>query len=170
MRKEYGLVLRETFSETLAVVCPSFAPVRKPAMLTPVPGERVWRRVVAADRHLWVAVVPDQNREAFTIELGWSRLGRFPQLSMRPSLAQPRDAGSPEEYLCRLGALSRGRDWWWVIEEPPLGAGKQALMAYLLAQTQPVAPAVARARVLPLVQEGVAEFVHHGLPFLRANV
>jgi hypothetical protein len=92
VRKEYGVALREVFSETLTAVCPYFALVKKPTMLAGVPGERAYRWIVTDSQHLWVVLVPDQQREAFTIELGWSRLGRFPQLTMRPSLVAPADA------------------------------------------------------------------------------
>lgn len=170
MRKEYGNALREIFTEGFHRVCPFFALVKKPSILAVVPGERAYRWAFTERQHMWVVLVPDQKREAFTIELGWSRLGRFPQLTMRPSFARPKEAGSEDEYLCRLGELSRGQDWWWVIEELPLNFSQEQFMAYIMAQTKPISPETARSRVSPLVNEAVSEFERFGLPFLRANV
>jgi hypothetical protein len=169
MRKEYGNALREIFTEVFSRVCPFFALVKKPAILAGVPGERAYRWIFNERQHMWVVLVPDQKREAFTIELGWSRLGRFPQLTMRPSFARPKEAGSEDEYLCRLGELSRGQDWWWVIEELPPDFSQEQFMAYIMAQTKPISPETARSRVSPFVNEAVSEFERFGLPFLRAN-
>jgi len=144
--------------------------VKKPSILAGFPGERAYRWAVTDSRHAWVVLVPDQKREAFTIELGWSRKGRFPQLTMRPSFARPKDAGAEDEYLCRLGELSRGQDWWWTIEELPLDATQDQMMAYIVAQTQPISPETARSRIMPHVQQAVEEFQGFGIPFLRAHL
>ena len=161
--------MREVFSETLAAVCPFFMLVKKPGMLTYVPGERAYRWMATDNQQMWLVLVPDQKREAFTVELGWSRLCRFPQLQMRPSFARTNEAALEDEYLCRLGELSRGKDWWWTIEELPLDATQDQFMAYILAQTQPLSPGVARSRIAPYVKEAIGEFERFGLPFLRSN-
>ncbi len=174
MRKEYGIALRELFTELFVSSYPFFEWVKKPSILpgfvTAWPGERAYRWPVTANQHAWVILVPDQKREAFTIELGWSRKGRFPQLNMRPSFAQPEDAGPEGEYLCRLGELAKGTDCWWVIEELPLCATQEQIMAYLMAQTKPISPETAGSRITPHVQEAIEEFERFGLPFLQAHV
>jgi hypothetical protein len=170
LRKEYGAALREVFTQIFTSACPFFALVKKHSALAGFQGERAYRCAVTDSRHLWAVLVPDQKREAFTIELGWSRMGRFPQLTMRPSLARPEEIGLQHEYLCRLGELSRGEDWWWAIEELPLCASQDQIMAYIIAQTIPISPEVARSRVIPHVKEAVKEFELFGLPFLRAHV
>jgi hypothetical protein len=170
MRKEYGAALREAFTQLFASAFPFFEWVKKPSILSGFPGERAYRWAVTENQHAWVVLVPDQKREAFTIELGWSRKGRFPQLTMRPSFARPKDAAAEDEYLCRLGELCRGQDWWWTIEELPLDATQDQMMAYIIAQTQPISPEVARERVMPHVQEAIEEFQRFGLPFLQAHV
>ncbi len=103
MRKEYGVALRDLFTVLLSRACPLFECVKKPRILAGFPGEHTYRWPVTANQHAWVVLVPDQKREAFTIELGWSRKGRFPQLTMRPSFAHPKDAGPEDEYLMPLG-------------------------------------------------------------------
>jgi hypothetical protein len=169
MRKEYGLALRELFTELLSSACPFFEWVKKPSILAGFPGERAYRWIVTPNEHSWVVLVPDQKREAFTVELGWSRKTRFPQLTMRPSSARPKDAGPEDEYLCRLRELARGTDWWWMIEELPLCATQDQIMDYIIAQTKPISPEAARSRVTPHVQEAIEDFERFGIPFLRAH-
>ncbi|WP_200382727.1 hypothetical protein [Thiococcus pfennigii] len=135
-----------------------------------VPGERAYCWRVSESVFAWVVLVPDQNREAFFVEIGWSRRARFPELTMRPSGARPSDAGSEEEYLCRLGELARGSDFGWSVEALAMGATQEEMMAYIVAQTRPLAPDVARRRVLPVVDEALRELVEYGLPFLREHV
>jgi hypothetical protein len=170
MRKEYGVAVRDLFAELLSSACPFFEWVKKPLILVGFPGERAYRWTVTESEHAWVVLVPDQKREAFTIELGWSRKSRFPQLSMRPSLAHPRDVGSEDEYLCRLGELARGTDWWWIIDKLSSFATQDQMMDYIVAQTKPISPESARSRVMPHAQEAIEEFQRFGLPFLRAHL
>lgn len=169
MRKEYGAALRAAFAEAIGAAHPEFVHARKTNALAAYPGERAYAWRVSETLNCWVVLVPDQKREAFTIELGWSRKGRFPQLSMRPSGYRPHQAAAEEEYLCRLGELSRGTDWWWTIEDLPLDATEEQMTAYIVAQTKPIAPDEARARIEPLVREALAELARFGLPYLEAN-
>ncbi|MDX1375790.1 MAG: hypothetical protein R3357_09530, partial [Burkholderiales bacterium] len=169
LRKEYAAAVREAFADRLARACPEFIPVKKHSALTGFAGERAFcSRVSEALRH-WVVLVPDQKREAFFVELGWSRKRRFPQLAMRPSGTPPEEAGSEEEYLCRLGELARGSDFGWLVEALPMDASQDEMLAYIVAQTKPIAADVARARVVPHVEEALREFVQYGLPFLRKH-
>ncbi len=133
------------------------------------PGERAFCSRVSETLLNWVVLVPDQKREAFFVELGWSRKGRFPQLTMRPSGTRPAEAGSEEEYLCRLGELSRGGDFGWEIEALAADASQDEMLAYIVAQTRPIAADVARDRVVPHVEEALREIVQYGLPFLRKH-
>lgn len=169
MRKEYGAALREVFADRLARACPDFIPARKHSALTGFPGERAFCWRVSQALFQWVVLVPDQKREAFFVELGWSRKGRFPQLTMRPSGIRPEKAGPQEEYLCRLGELSRGSDFGWPIEELATDASQDEVLSYIVAQTKPIAAEVARDRVVPRVEEAIRELVEYGLPFLRKH-
>jgi hypothetical protein len=169
MRKEYGTALREAFTDGLSHACPDFTLVKKHSALASFPGERAYCWRISDSIFLWIVLIPDQKREAFFVELGWSRQARFPQLAMRPSLTRPSDAKSEDEYLCRLGELSRGNDFGWLVEELRLDATQDEMMAYIVAQTQPLYTEVARSRVVPRVEEALRELVQHGLPFLRKH-
>jgi hypothetical protein len=169
MRKEYLTALGEVFADGLAHACPDFTLVKKHSALAGFPGERAYCWRISETVFVWVVLIPDQKREAFFVELGWSRKARFPQLTMRPSWTRPNDAGSEEEYLCRLGESSRGNDFGWVVEELRVGATPEEMMAYIVAQTQPLSPEVARSRVVSRVKEALRELVQYGLPFLRKH-
>lgn len=88
---------------------------------------------------------------------------------MRPSFTRPSDAELEDEYRCRLGSLSRGNDFGWMVEELRLDATREKMLAYILAQTKPLSKEVARSRVLTHIEEALRELVQYGLPFLRKN-
>jgi hypothetical protein len=169
MRKAYAEALRALFSERLAAASPDFAYVRRHGPLVGLPGERAFLRAVSTDVAQWLVLVPDPKREAFFLEVGWSRRGRFPQLTMRPSFVRPADAGREEEVLIRLRELAGENDFGWTIEEPPMGATREDMLAYLIAQAEPLAPEVARARVAPHVEEALAMWIRVGRPFLERH-
>jgi hypothetical protein len=169
MRKAYAQALRELFDEGLAATSPDFAFVGRHQPLAGVPGERAFRRAISPDVVQWLVLVPDVKREAFFLEVGWSRRGRFPQLTMRPSFVRPADAGAEEEVLVRLREVAGEHDLGWVIEEPPMGGSHQDMLAYLVAQTAPLAPEVARARVAPVVAEALSMWAEVGRPFLERH-
>jgi hypothetical protein len=169
MRKAYAQALRELFAEGLAAASPDFEFVRRHQPLAGIPGERAFRRTVSPDIVQWLVVVPDLKREVFFLEVGWSRRGRFPQLTMRPSFVRPADAGREGEVLIRLRELAGENDFGWTIDEPPMGGNRDDMLAYLIAQTAPLEPEVARARVAPHVEEALAMWIELGRPFLERH-
>jgi len=169
MRKVYAHVLRKLFAEGLIAADPAFEFVRRHQPLASHPGEHAFRRTVSPDVAHWVVLVPDSKREAFYLEVGWSRRGRFPQLTMRPSFVRPADAGPEEEVLVRLRELAGENDSGWVIEEPPMGGTPAEMLAYIVAQSAPLEPDVARERVAPLVDEALAVWIEWGRPFLERH-
>jgi hypothetical protein len=72
---------------------------------------------------LWVFLIPSvKGYNRFTVELGWSTLGRYPELSARPAPAWPgtdRAEFDLPEYVCRLVSLYARADPWWSYEPPP---------------------------------------------------
>lgn len=125
-------------------------------------GERAFRRDMDRNLILWCIVVPNQKFESFTVEVGWSKLGRYPQLGVRPSPESHDRAGDREEYVVRLGELSRGQDYWWEIERFRVPTDVNDLMQSL----QPIPPEQAESRVLPKVEEALADLERHGEPYL----
>ena len=69
-----------------------------------------------------------QDSGRFTVDVGWSKLGRFPRIDMRPCITDPDDSHTEfqkEEYFTRLGILKSGSDVWWKIR--PGGAALEAV-------------------------------------------
>ncbi len=79
-------------------------------------GEAVWQRH-RGDVSEFVVLVPERKHgeDAFTVELAWSRHGRFPELVRRPWIVRTDQlvrAGAFEEGSVRLGFLA-GHDVEW---------------------------------------------------------
>jgi hypothetical protein len=169
MRKEYASALREQFTHELSKMCPELMLAKKYSAAVRFPGERAYCSKVSESVLQWVVLVPDGKRDAFFIEVGWSKRGRFPQLTMRPSWVRPAECGSQEEYLCRLRELSAASDSVWIVEDLPLASNPQAWMDYLTAQSRPISDEVAATRVRPHVKAAPRELAEFGLPFLRRH-
>ena len=69
----------------------------------------------------YIILVRDHHgRNRFTIEVGWSTKGRFPNLRMRPSgnPSVERVEFQEEEYICRLSNIWSKKDYWWGKDDP----------------------------------------------------
>lgn len=166
MRKEYGKALREEFARQLAQRLPGFQREKARSCYL-FPGERAFCRAVSGELHLYVILTPDlRGHEAFTVELGWSRLGRFPELSMRPNLmGVPEDDAefTRDEAVVRLPCLTGDPEWWTVeaLPDPPT-------VEALLEQQRKRSPEEAMARVEPLVTQAMDRLESAGAQFFRA--
>lgn len=169
MRKEYGNALRREFTAQMKVKLPQFHPVKISSIYV-WPGERAFRWIPVEPIHLWILLCPDQKgREAFTVEIGWSRLGRFPELGMRPSFELPssrRDEFKVDEYVCRLGVQAAGDDYWWELESLEGLDSQEAYMAYLRRQANPISPQEATGAVRAHVGDAMEKLLLHGVPYL----
>jgi hypothetical protein len=159
MRKEYGAVLRRSVEERMTS-SPFGWTLHREKSIYAIPGERAFRKDAGAELTLWCMVVPNQKLESFTIEVGWSRLARYPELSVRPSPGSHDEARGRDECLVRLGELSHGHDHWWEVEGGPRAPDDLRRMI------APVSLDDARARVLPVVDEALASLQRHGEPYL----
>ena len=86
------------------------------------PSQYLWPNEVAITKTqsriaLFIVFTPhEQDSKRYTLDIGWSRLNRFPQLPARPCLEEPsedRAEFANDEYFTRIGLLARGRDQWW---------------------------------------------------------
>lgn len=109
--------LRAITQEILCQRVPSFDVWAYP---TPFLGKNEWAFSYDIDGQLYLFVVfslHEKDKKEFTIEIGWSKLGRFPQLEMRPCFGdepnKQHDEFDFDEYLIRLSALWQGNDYWW---------------------------------------------------------
>ena len=89
---------------------------------------------------------------------------------MRPSFEAPssgRDEFTRDEYVCRLGMLVSGADYWWEFEKLADLNSKEAYLAYLQAKVSPISPQQATRIVRPHVEDAVEELCLHGIPYLE---
>ncbi len=174
MRKEYGKALRELFARGMRDRFPQFAPARVSSRYV-FPGERLFRWAPAESLHCWVILSPDgKGREAFYVEIGWSRLGRFPELGMRPSCADPRsaDVAGERECVVRLRSLREPHDSGWELPDPALAATEgnaspEDVVRALQRSLLPISPSQADADVAPLVEDAFTRLRDDGVPFLE---
>lgn len=175
MRQEYGKALRTLFAEGIARRFGAWQPqpAGKPWYW---PGERLY--VCRRDDLWWVVVLePDcKDHDAFSLSVGWSRLNRVPQLSMRPSMEAPLSlqAMLRDEYLCPLPLLIpqrprlHGHPAPWLID--PRSASRDpldALAAFIDRQRSRPSAEEARAILAPLVEDALDALQRWGIPYLE---
>ena len=94
---------------------PSFAPFNEKNLYL-WPSEKVWVDATTfTNATLYILFCPEsKGRDQFTIELGWSKLRRFPELIQRPSLAFKADFENcyeRQEVITRLPYLTEENEW-----------------------------------------------------------
>lgn len=169
MRKEYGKVLRHYFSKRMNEKLPEFKEEKTESMYL-WPGQRAFSRSISDSLKCWIVLSPSpKDYDEFTVLIGWSTLGRYPELSVIPSPIQPStDRGEfrQAEYLTRLPQLWTQRDEWWVIQafEPAL------TVEQMTAKLAPIPAPVAEAKVIPRVDDAIDKVTEYGLPYLSEFV
>lgn len=113
MRKEFGKVLRRAFAKRMKEVAKEFKEVRISSPYR-ASGERAFCWSVDNSVCCWIVLSPSpKDYDEFTILIGWSTWGRYPELSVIPSMLKPtenRDEFKQEEYLIRLPQLWTDED------------------------------------------------------------
>lgn len=173
MSREFNTAVRTAFLERFSALAPDY--VLQPRGPAPYanPGETAFAWIPAPTRVAWIILVPSlKGYNEFTIELGWSRLGRYPQLSMRPALPHPgpdRSEWNRPEYLCRLASLAPGSpEWWSIAPTAPGTESPEAALARAQRMTSKLDKADATRLAEPLVAEALQGLRSHGLPYLQA--
>ncbi len=168
MRKEYGKALFTEFSRLLRERAPEWKPVSIKSIYV-FPGNKLFRWVPEEPNHCYVILVPHhRGSDDFVVELGWSRLGRFPELHMRPSFERPTRGTEMTlpEYVCRIGWLYGSRDKWWSIWTPSARHPDDPLES-LLETVRPLSREEAEKAVRKPAADAVERVVTYGIPYLR---
>ncbi len=175
MRKEYGAALRELFAARIKAELPSWREIPVPKTWF-FPGERLYVR----DDHpaAWQVIVlqPDmKDHDAFDIQIGWSRLKRVPELSMRPSMEAPDspEALAREEYVCRLSSLMPARDQpapGWILDPRSYSTDFNQVMAAMNERQVKLTKEQARAAMMPFLDDAFAVLGGRGLPWLEGRL
>ena len=166
MEKTLGKSLRLEFDKRIKFNFSDFELVPEPGAHF-WPGERVY--VSRKSEMFWSVLVMSPNpngTDSFTLEIGWSRKGRLPQLAKRPSTCPPKneiEAIQSDEYVTRLGYLCDVEwEFIWLQSKTMLmdEAGNQR--AIDSADSEP------RRGIDPALDFVLAELSSKGIPFLTA--
>jgi hypothetical protein len=167
MRKEYGKVLRQYFSKKMKEKLPQFEEEKVKSMYL-WPGERAFSQSFPDSLKCWIVLSPSlKDYDEFTVLIGWSTLGRYPEavpVAMLPSL--DRAEFRQEEYLTRLPGLWTVKDPWWVVQpfEPAL------TVEQMTAKMAPISAKAAEEKVIPCVDDAINKVLDFGLPYLAEFV
>ena len=160
--------MEKLFAEGLARRLPGFEPVKVDAPVV-FGGVRVWRWNPVGDFVGFVLLVPNPTgHQTFTIEIGWSGAGRFPEIGMRPSIILGPDDPSPvdvAEGVVRLGDLASRSDLWWSLPDPAVE--QPGSLSALMKSTERVPAKVAAEVAEGPVTEALALLELHGIAFLE---
>lgn len=131
------------------------------------PGNRAYRWQATEELHCWIVLSPSpKDYDEFTVLIGWSKKGRYPELSMVPCGELPtpeRNEFGNEEYLTRLPFLWANEDKWWVVKPFIAPVSLEDFMASL----EPVAATEAKEAVEPLVEDAIRKITAFGIPYLE---
>ncbi|MES9859773.1 MAG: hypothetical protein ABW157_18280 [Candidatus Thiodiazotropha sp. LLP2] len=164
MRKEYGKALRSLFGQKILKTLPEFSPVKVSGIYF-IPGNRAFEKKLTNGESHWINLNIDPKFERFTVEIGWSALGRWPELSMCPSPIRPDHniEFAEQEYITRLPFLWTTDDYWFEIEAFNPNGDLESLMR----QMAPIDSDKANERVEPIVEECVATIVEYANPYFE---
>ena len=160
MRSEYGKALRRLFESELKIRAPEFVPTKVDAEFL-FPGECAFCHIVDTQLWLWVLVVPSVKRDDFNIEIGWSRLSRFPR-NKHPYSGETERTLALTECMCRLGIVAGRGDVWWNID----GFMRSQDAKQILAAMPGALQSNPETRVHVSVIAAVSLLVSHGISFL----
>lgn len=162
MRKEYGRILRNVFEKEMKSKLPQFELIKIKSVYI-FPGERIFRWIPKSSLHCFIILSPShKGYDEFTIEIGWSVLGRFPELSVRPSPVKSADENifSRSEFICRLTNLNPDITEWWKfdhIEDP---------IDMLFKESVPISTGKAQKVVKACVEDAMDAIIRYGVPYL----
>jgi len=197
MRYVLAKALRKRFTQRLARALPRF---RERKARSGVRGTFLyeWRATPAVT--CYVALVVDDERDAFSVELAWSRMHHFPAGIRNHAPDEAPRAGAMRLQLRALWQPYRLEPWWSLVPKSPGEIEAESLLAdpavsverkvavveehERLARSIRLEPTAdqppptpdttpvteALARIAPAVDDAVARLVQHGLPFLERAV
>ena len=168
MRKELSKAVRTQFTAAMAERLPQFAPVTIKSRYA-WPGSRIFRWVAGPSLHFFIELFLDpKGDDSFGVEIGWSRLARYPEVPSRPGF---REDVARAEHWVRLSLLDSNVGGMWSLEDPDgspgafgQGSGISRQVAAGLAQI-PVEQAL--ARVGPRVGDAIEKLVVYALPYFE---
>ncbi len=131
-------------------------------------GEIVFADGSRPARGRFVCFIPDQKRNAFTVELAWSADGQFPGATARPSTGpQAAVSARAARGFVRLSELYTrlGEDW----DVTPLDPyDPDSLDRAMQLELRDLGPDEATSLLEPLVDDAIRKLREHAPPFFAA--
>jgi hypothetical protein len=158
MSSKFGSTVRKAFALALREALPGFGPFKDSAM---PPQCSVYRCLPTPTFSFYIVLQLHRNRDAFTVEIGWSGTNRLPGTKMPTSLDK---AVTESEMAVRLGRLwEASKDVWWELS-PRLSVLTATFDDFM--DRKPVEDVPAKAA--ELVRDAVGHLVSDAIPyFLR---
>ena len=167
MRAEIGKLLRSEFELQMRAHAPEFK-LQKAAAPYYWPGERVFvRSPEAPTRQVLILSPHPTGSDSFTLEIGWSRLGRLPELTTRPSVLKSNEPPFERpEFVTRLGYLDEPRWDFLSIGPPTTQVDPLALAEAFAKKREPLDNDEIRREIKKHLEFVFDEFRRVGMPFL----
>jgi len=157
MRKELVRAVRKQFALRLRATIPDFREIDCGPLSSHF-SLYEWKAGEALT--FFVALQHHRNEDSFTIEIGWSRNGRWPTNSLPASA--PDDYSEDGEMHFRLGKLWAGnKDVWW--EFTARVSALQATFDDFMKEPEPIGSLL--PKVEPLVEDAIQHLVSDGLKY-----
>lgn len=167
MRAALAKAVRESFEKHLKAGLPLFRRLRGNRL----PVEcRPYEWAVTESFRLHLLLQLHRSEDSFTLEVGWSRRGRWPEYVSPPVSAD--EAASAEEMRFRIGLLwSKSADYWWDLvpraSTVPLEEVVNDYQGFLdRFQAQPPIPEVL-SRVEPIVDDAFRRIREYAMPYFE---
>lgn len=161
MKKEYKKALKESMSSMLKNEDLGFLEYKEKSQYL-IPGDIAFVKPISSELLLLLILIPHRSgAEQFSIEIGWSKMGRFPHLGFRPSGHPKEDQSefSENEFVCRLSELWGEPNKWWTIEDIPTSPKS------IRESLKKIEKSDAMVRVEPMVEDAIMHVRKYGLPY-----
>jgi hypothetical protein len=197
MRYVVSKALRKRFTQRLGRALPHF---RERKARSGVRGTFLYEWRATAALTCYVALVVDDERDAFTVEVAWSRMQHFPAGIRNHAPGEPARAGAMRLQLRALWQPYRLEPWWSLVPRSPREIEADSLLAdpavpverkvaiveehERLSRTIHLEPTAdeppptpdttpvteALTRIAPAVDDAIARLVQHAVPFFERAV
>lgn len=166
MRAAIAKAVRKAFERRLKDELPQFRRVHGLAL----PDEcRVYEWKVTELFRLYLMLQLHRQEDSFTIEIGWSLNGRWPEDAELPDV--PPDVGENRATRFRIGLLwSKNPDFWWDLAPRPSAVPLEEALkdydAFLEGFRRPDL-SEGLAKVEPVLKDAFARLREHALPYFE---
>lgn len=161
MKKEYSKQLKKIFKETLVRKIHGASLFSEKSKYI-FPGEIVFFLGGLGSSKSFVILIPNSKDDEFTVEIAWSKKGRFPELGGRPNHLDERPE-AVDEYSVRLPYLVNKTDEFWCVPKKKFGDPVQEIIFNMQKPTDEEAVNA----LTPLVDDCIEKIIKYGIPHIK---